>query len=231
MVDAPASPSAASRSLARRRNVCTRQGRLWLPGPARRAGPRVAAQAVTLARAPDALLPGWRHRQSAGVSAASCARNAGLAVRSPACAHRRQLTAVMPYILHYCAVSAPRCRPGQRRGAAELGRLASGAVTPGEPGANRQPGRPRSPPQPAGATMRSSRRLRGRGAWRPSGPACHARRPAHRPRPQGCSGVPARGEVRRAPAARSSGAYRPPACCTCLAVMPRLLAYCLDDGS
>jgi hypothetical protein len=134
-------------------------------------------------------------------------------------------------IMQYCAVSAPRCRSGQRRGAAELGRLASGAVTPGEPGANRQPGRPRSPPQPAGATMRSSRRLRGRGAWRPSGPACHAHRPAHRPRPQGCSGVPARGEVRRAPVARSSGAYRPPACCTCLAVMPRLLAYCLGDGS
>ena len=136
--------------------------------------------------------------------------------------------AVDTVILH---CPGARCRPGQRRGAAELGRLAGGAVTSGEPGANRQPGRPRSPPQPAGATMRSSRRLRGRGAWRPSGPACHARRPAHRPRPQGCSGVPARGEVRRAPAARSSGAYRPPACCTCLAVMPRLLAYCLDDGS
>ena len=83
-----------------------------------------------------------------------------------------------------------RCRSGQRRGAAELGRLASGAVTPGEPGANRQPGRPRSPPQPAGATMRSSRRLRGRGAWRPSGPACHAHRPAYRPRPRGCSRNP-----------------------------------------
>jgi hypothetical protein len=206
MADAPASPSAASRSLARRRNECTRQGRLWLPGPARRAGPRVAAQAVTLARTPDALLPGWR-AQAAGrrigriVRTERRSRGPFSGLRAPPPADCRNAG-----IMQYCAVSAPRCRSGQRRGAAELGRLASGAVTPGEPGANRQPGRPRSPPQPAGATMRSSRRLRGRGAWRPSGPACHAHRPAHRPRPQGCSGVPARGEVRRAPIARSSGA-------------------------
>src|SRR5712692_7058039 len=52
MVNAPASPSAASRSLARRRDERTRQGRPWLPGPARRAGPRLAARAVTLARTP-----------------------------------------------------------------------------------------------------------------------------------------------------------------------------------
>jgi hypothetical protein len=206
MVDAPASPSAASRSLARCRNECTRQGRLWLPGPARRAGPRVAAQAVTLARTPDALLPGWR-AQAVGrrigriVRTERRSRGPVSGLRAPPPADCRNAG-----ILQYCAVSAPRCRSGQRRGAAELGWLASGAVTPGEPGANRQPGRPRSPPQPAGATMRSSRRLRGRGAWRPSGPACHAHRPAHRPRPQGCSGVPARGEVRRAPVARSSGA-------------------------
>jgi hypothetical protein len=192
MADAPASPSAASRSLARRRNECTRQGRLWLPGPARRTGPRVAAQAVTLARTPDALLPGWRHRQPAGVSAASYARNAGLAVRSPACAPPPAdcRNTVDTVILHCLGA---RCRSGQRRGAAELGRLAGGAATPGEPGANRQPGRPRSPPQPAGATMRSSRRLRGR---EPGG------RPVQRATPT----VPLIGRDRRAAAgARPAG--------------------------
>jgi hypothetical protein len=157
MVDAPASSSAASRSLARRRNECTRQGRLWLPGPARRAGPRLAAQAVTLARTPDALLPGWR-AQAVGtrigriVRTERRSRGPVSGLRAPPPADCRNAG-----IMQYCAVSAPRCRSGRRRGAAELGRLASGAVTPGEPGANRQPGRPRPPPQPAGATMRSSR--------------------------------------------------------------------------
>ena len=206
MVDVPASPSAASRSLARRRNECTRRGRLWLPGPARRAGPRVAAQAVTLARTPGALLPGWRaeavgRRIGRIVPTERRSRGPVSGLRAPLPADCRNT--VDTVILRCLGAPVPL---GQRRGAAELGRLASGAVTPGEPGANRQPGRPRSPLQPAGATMRSSRRLRGRGAWRPSSPACHAHRPAHRPRPQGCNGVPTRGDVRRAPVARSSGA-------------------------
>jgi hypothetical protein len=232
MVDAPASPSAASRSLARRRNECTRQGRLWLPGPARRAGPRVAAQAVTLARTPDALLPGWR-AQAVGrrfgriVRTERRSRGPVSGLRAPPPADCRKAG-----ILQYCAVSASRCRSGQRRGAAELGWLASGAVTPGEPGANRQPGRPRPPPQPAGATMRSSRRLRGRGslaAVRSGVPRPPSRSSAATAGLQRGPGPRGRPSCSRSPQFRC--AYRPPACCTCLAVMPRLLAYCLGDGS
>jgi hypothetical protein len=207
MVDAPASPSAASRSLARRRNECTRQGRLWLPGPARRAGPRVAAQAVTLARTPDALLPGWR-AQAVGRRIGRIVRTerrsrgpfSGLRAPPPPDCRNAVDTAILR-CLGAPVPLGPTTGCGRARQACQRRRNAGHAQ-----GANRQPGRPRSPPQPAGATMRSSRRLRGRGAWRPSGPACHAHRPAHRPRPQGCSGVPARGEVRRAPVVRSSGA-------------------------
>jgi hypothetical protein len=137
--------------------------------------------------------------------------------------------AVDTVILH---CPGARCRSGQRRGAAELGRLASGAVTPGGPGANRQPGRPRSPPQPAGATMRSSRRLRGRGslaAVRSSVPRPPSRSSAATAGLQRGPGPRGRPSCSRSPQFRC--AYRPPACCTCLAVMPRLLAYCLGDGS
>jgi hypothetical protein len=180
---------------------------------------------------PTRCCPAGAHRQSAGVSAASCTRNAGLAVRSPACAHRRQLTAVMPGYCNTALSRRPRCRSGQRRGAAELGRLASGAVTPGVPGeqAARQAkiaataGRSNDEVQSAIARKGSLAAVRSSVPRPPSRSSAATAGLQRGPGPRG------RPSCSRSPQFR--GAYRPPACCTCLAVMPRLLAYCLGDGS
>jgi hypothetical protein len=161
-------------------------------------------------RAPGALLPG---RRAQAVSArVSAARNARLAVRSPACAQRppacRQLTAVLPYIRQYGVISARRCRPGQRRGCSRVRqaypRRRDGG---GQPDPNRQPGRRGPPPRSAGATMSplgdcATGSLAAAGSSLP-------RRSARRPR-RGCSqGPEPAGDARPASAAHSRGAVPP----------------------
>ena len=199
------------------------------PGP--RAGPGVAAQAVTLARTPGALLPGWRARavvRRIGRIVRTERRSRGpvSGLRAPPPADCRN--AVDTAILRCLGVP---CLSGQRRGAAELGRLASGVVTPGEPGeqAARQAkiaataGRSNDEVQSAIARKGSLAAVR---SSVPRAPSRSSAATAGLQRDLGPRGSPS---CSRSPQFRC--AYRPPACCTCLAVMPRLLAYCLGDGS
>ena len=152
--------------LARRRNACSRRGRLMVTGPG----------------LPSRSLPCRWPCVSAAASRAP--NDARLAVRFPACAHIRQhadnsrRNAVYTVIPHYLGTPMPL---EGRGGAAEPGRLANGAVTSAEPGAKRRCGGRRWWPRPTGATVRSGRRWCRREPWRLSGPACHAARPAYRP--------------------------------------------------
>lgn len=155
MVNAPASPpSRLPAPLARRRNACSRRGRLMVTGPG----------------LPSRSLP-CPGTRIGGAYAPN---------RFPACAHIRQhavnscRNAVYTVVLHYLGTPMPF---EGRGGAAEPGRLANGAVTPAEPGAERRSGRRRWRPRPTGATVRSGRRWCRREPWRLPGPACHARPP------------------------------------------------------
>ena len=121
-----------------------------------------------------------RFAAPARVSAERTRRTARLAVRFSACAHIRQHAAnscrntVYTVILHYLGTPMPF---EGRGGAAEPGRVANGAVTSAEPGAERRSGRRRWRPRPTGATVRSGRRWCRREPWRLPGPACHPRPP------------------------------------------------------
>ena len=105
-------------------------------------------------RTPGALLPGWHaERQSRHALAGRIVRTKRTSrgpwprpARTPAAGVCRN--AVDTAILRTAARRSTRANDG---GAAELGRLAHGAVMPGEPGGNRQPVRRGPPPRPAGA--------------------------------------------------------------------------------
>ncbi len=177
---------------------------------------------------PVRCCPAGAQAVAARVSAERACRTARLAVRFPACAYIRPhavdscRNAVYTVILHYLGTPMPF---EGRGGAAEPGRLANGAVTPAEPGAKRRSGRRRWWPRPTGATVRSGRRWCRREPWRLSGPACHAARPAYRPRWRCCGRV--RGPRARpvpAPVARSSGARTVRQHAALPGRMPRVLA-------
>ncbi len=169
-------------------------GTPWLPGPVAQ-----RVRAVPLKRSPSGSHPmhpcpagpagghGTRSSRSVYTERTSadlvCGRSA-----PPAPASRRPVSnTVNTVLLRYCIISArhaarltARVRPG-------LAGLTSGAVTPG----TRQPGRRRSPPRLARATVGPGRR------WcRRATPPIVPRRPAHRAAAAGHRQVPACGQLR-----------------------------------